>query len=395
MCTLKTISPSLYYVGVNDRTKHRFEGLWPLPYGVSYNSYLIVSDRVALIDTVDAPFSRQLIKQIEQAIGDRAVDYLVINHMEPDHSSSIAAVKMRWPNVRIVGNAKTLTMLSGFYGLCEGCQEIKEGETLSLGGRTLRFSMIPMVHWPETMVTYCIEDKILFTGDAFGCFGALNGAVTDDAMNVERYWDEMIRYYSNIVGKYGVPVQNALRKLSSLELQALCPTHGPVWREHIQEVVSMYDRMSRYEVSRGAVIAYGSMYGNTERMAEQIASALSERGVRDICMHNLSSSDVSFVLRDIFKYDTLVIGSPTYNGELFPPVASLLEQIAGRAVPARNFGYFGSYSWAGTAVKKLAAFGEKMGWPSAGPIELKHGYSRDKLSGIADMADLLVERMGM
>ena len=273
------ITNKIYYVGVNDRYKHRFEGLWPLPNGVSYNSYIIDDEKVALVDTVEVDFFTQFLENIHEVIGDRDIDYLIINHMEPDHSGSIALIKKYYPNIKIVGNKKTLGMLEGFYGVTDDVVEVKNGETLSLGNHELSFVLIPMVHWPETMVTLDAKNKVLFSGDAFGCFGALNGGIIDTEINCETFWLEMVRYYSNIVGKYGIPVQNALKKLAGVELDYICSTHGPVWHEHIEKVIGMYDKMSKYETEPGLVICYGTMYGNTERMAEIIARAASKAGV--------------------------------------------------------------------------------------------------------------------
>ena len=336
MKDLTKLTDRIFYVGVNDRTKHLFEGLWPLPLGVSYNAYLVAGEKIALIDTVEESFGSRLEANIREAIGERKIDYLVVNHMEPDHSSSIAALRRIYPDIEIVGNAKTLQMIEGFYGIAGGTVEVKEGDTLDLGGKTLSFHMIPMVHWPETMVTWCAGDRTLFSGDAFGTFGALDGGITDSQVETDRYWDEMRRYYACIVGKYGQPVQRALAKVAPLDIAMICSTHGPVWRREIARVVALYDRMSRYEGEPGAVIAYGSMYGNTERTAETVARCLAAAGVRPIVVYNLSTADVSQVLRDIFRYDTLVVGSPTYNGQLYPPVDALLRKIAERCIPHRQ-----------------------------------------------------------
>ena len=281
------ILPGIHYVGVNDRTTTRFEGLWSLPSGVSYNSYLVIGEKIALIDTVEEAFGSRLFENIREVIGERKIDYLVVNHMEPDHSSSIAALRLRYPDLRIVGNAKTLQMIGGYYGIGTGTVEVGEGSTLDLGGKVLSFHLIPMVHWPETMVTWYADEGVVFSGDAFGTFGALDGGITDSQVEPERYWDEMRRYYACIVGKYGVPVQKALQKVGGLPIRTICPTHGPVWQREIPRVVDMYDRLSRYEGEPGAVVAYGSMYGNTEQMAERIARELAEAGVRRIRVHNL------------------------------------------------------------------------------------------------------------
>ena len=243
---IKEISESIYYVGVNDRTTQRFEGLWPLPYGVSYNSYIIKSDKNALIDTVEQSEAGLFIDNIEKVLQGKNLDYLVINHMEPDHSGSIIDVVNRYPNVKIIGNTATVNMIKGFYGLenQELYQVVKDGECIDLGGKSLKFVMTPMVHWPETMMTYVCEDNILFTGDAFGTFGALNGAVVDYEMNTDIYFHEMYRYYSNIVGKYGVHVQRALTKVSDLNIQMICPTHGPVWKNELAKGVELVDNLS-------------------------------------------------------------------------------------------------------------------------------------------------------
>ncbi len=373
------IKPQIRYVGVNDRTTTRFEALWSLPYGVSYNSYLVLGEKVALIDTVEESFGSRFLDNIRRELGDRKVDYLIVNHMEPDHSSSVVALRRIYPDVQIVGNAKTLQMLGGYYGIDSGTIEVKEGQTLPLGGGlTLAFCMIPMVHWPETMATYCPELKTIFPGDAFGTFGALDGGITDSQLRLDHFWDEMRRYYACIVGKYGAPVQKALSKVGTLEIDTVCSTHGPVWQREIARVVEIYDKLSRYEGERGAVIAYGSMYGNTAQMAEEIARGLAEEGVCPIVVHNLSTADPSMVLRDVFKYDTLVVGSPTYNGELFPEVEALLSRIAARCVPQRNFAYFGSYTWAGAAVRRFAEFAERMKWQTpCTPVEMLQGYSHE------------------
>lgn len=376
MKKITELAPGLHYVGANDRTTQRFEALWSLPYGVSYNSYLLVDEKVALIDSIEAGFADIYFDHIAGVLGDRPVDYLIVNHMEPDHSGSITRLRERYPDLKIVGNAKTLDMIGGYYGIRDNCLEVKEGDTLSLGGRTLRFHLTPMIHWPETMMTYCVELKALFSGDAFGTFGALNGGIVDSQLCLEGFWDEMRRYYACIVGKYGVPVQKALAKLGTLPIETICSTHGPVWQREIPRVLDIYDRLSRYAGERGVVLAYGSMYGNTEQLADEIARALAAQGVGPITVYNLSTADISHVLRDVFRYDTLIVGSPTYNGELFPEVEGLLQKLAARNIPQRNFACFGSYTWAGAAVKKLQAFAEQMKWNTpCSAVEMKQGYS--------------------
>lgn len=341
---------------------HLFERLWSLRRGVSYNSYVIADEKIAVVDTVEVAYASAFMQNIEKAAGGRPVDYLIVNHMEPDHSGSIAALRQRYPQMQIVGNAKTLQMIKGYYGICENLLEVSDGFTLSLGSETLTFYLAPMVHWPETMVTYGNVAKILFSGDAFGCFGALDGGVTDEELAFEDYYDEMVRYYACIVGKYGQPVQKALQKLSLLPIDIIAATHGPVWKCSIDKVVKVYDELSRYAAQRGVVVAYGSMYGNTAGLCEEIACRLREKGVEKIKIYDLSSADISEVLRDIFLYRGLVIASPTYNNELFPPVRELLEKISERTVKGRLFGFAGSYTWASAALKRFADKAEKCGW---------------------------------
>ncbi|MCM1170302.1 MAG: FprA family A-type flavoprotein [Bacteroides sp.] len=382
------IHSDIYYVGVNDRTTTHFEALWSLPQGVSYNAYLVVGEKVALVDTVDGAFGGRLEANIREVLGDRKVDYLIVNHMEPDHSSSIAALRRVYPDMRIVGNAKALQMVEGFYGLTDGMLTVGEGDTLDLGGKTLTFQMIPMVHWPETMVTWCAECRTLFSGDAFGTFGALDGGIVDAQVETERYWDEMRRYYACIVGKYGAPVQKALQKVRALPVGTICPTHGPVWQREIARVVDLYDRMSRYEGEPGVVVAYGSMYGNTEQMAERIARELVEAGVGPVRVYNLSYADPSVVLRDVFRFDTLVVGSPTYNGCLFPPVAELLDRLAARCVVGRKFACFGSFTWCGTAARLLGEFAQKMKWETlCEPVEMRQGFDAEWVASCRTMAE--------
>ena len=394
MTSITEISTDIHYVGVNDRTKHLFEGLWPLPLGVSYNSYLIIDKSVVLVDTVDHCYTDLFFEKIKSILGERPIDYLVVNHMEPDHSASINDLCRIYPDIKIIGNNKTIGMIEGFYGISEKFHEVKDGEQLSLGEKSLTFYMTPMVHWPETMMTYCENNKILFSGDAFGCFGTLDGGIVDYQMNTEKYWDEMFRYYSNIVGKYGSPVQKALAKLSGLDIQMICPTHGPVWKDEISKVIDIYNRLSLYEGEEGVVIAYGSMYGNTERMAEVIARELATQGIKNIVMHNVSKSDMSYILRDIFKYKGLIIGSPTYTNELFPNVESLISKLETRDMKNRIFGYFGSFTWAGAAVKRLSAFAERMKWNVTGePVEMKQGITPEKVAQCKELAKAMAAKL--
>lgn len=386
---------NVHYVGVNDRNKTLFENLWPLPYGVSYNSYLIADDdAVVLVDTVDVAFFEVYLKKIRAVIGDRKIDYLIINHMEPDHSGSISLIKQYYPDIVLVGNKKTFDMVDGYYGVGGERKVVAEGDSLKVGRHDLHFYLIPMVHWPETMVTFDSTDGILFSGDAFGCFGALNGGCIDKNINTEIYMGEMRRYYSNIVGKFGNPVQKALQKCSGLDIKMICPTHGPVWEEKIAEVVAMYDKLSRYEAEEGVVIAYGTMYGNTEQMAEAIAEELSAQGIKNIVMHNVSKTPHSFILADIFRYKALIVGCTTYNMHLYPEMESLLSKVAARDMKNRLIGYFGSFTWASAAVKKLGEYAAQLKFEVVGnPVEMKQSMSAGSEQQARELAVAMADRL--
>ena len=388
------ISNKTYYVGVNDRNKNLFEGLWPLPNGVSYNSYLVVDDKVCLIDTVEVDFFTQYLENIREVIGERPVDYLVINHMEPDHSGSIALVKKYYPEIKIVGNKKTFSMIQGFYGIADDFVTVNNGDTLSLGEKELTFVLTPMVHWPETMVTLCGD--ILFSGDAFGCFGALNGGVVDEEINCDTFWLEMTRYYSNIVGKYGVPVQNALKKLAGVKLEYICSTHGPVWHQYIDKVIGVYDSLSKYEAKPGLVICYGTMYGNTERMAEHIARAASQAGVKDIVMYNVSKTHHSYIIRDIFRYQGLIVGAPTYNAGLYHEMDVLLSEIANKDIKGiRYFGCFGSHAWASKAVAKMVEWNDtRLHFEQVGkPVDMKQALTPEVKAQCEALGKAMAEKL--
>ena len=359
------ISDRIYSVGVNDDEKVLFEGLWPLPYGVSYNSYIVSDEKIALIDTVEAGFEDEYLANVKEVINGRKLDYLVVNHMEPDHSSLITYMLAEYPDMKVVANAKTLPMLKGYHNVDEDrVLVVSEGQEISLGQTTLRFHMTPMVHWPETMVTYLVEEATLFSADAFGTFGTVGDNIVDDENTFEEYKDEMIRYYSNIVGKYGVPVQTALKKLAGVRIDRICSTHGPVWEKNIADVIALYDKMSRYEVERGVCIVYGSMYGNTASAADALALELENMGVpyaiHDLAGNNESSLELSGALRDVFRYDTIVVGSPTYNGGIFPPVEGFMRALSARMIKNRRFFAFGSYTWAAASVKLLNNMAQDM-----------------------------------
>ena len=389
------ITNKIYYVGVNDRNKSLFEGLWPLPDGISYNSYLIDDDKVCLIDTVQVDFFTQFLENIHEVIGDRPIDYLVINHMEPDHSGSISLVRKYYPNIQVIGNKKTFGMMEGFYGVKDQEVEVKNGDSLELGHHTLNFFLTPMVHWPETMMTLDVTDHVLFSMDAFGCFGALNGGIIDSEINSDDYWLDMVRYYSNIVGKYGIPVQNALKKLAGVKLDYICSTHGPVWHDHVQKVISMYEKMSKYETDPGLVICYGTKYGNTERMAEVIARAASQAGVKDIKMYNVSKTHHSYILRDIFRYQGLIVGAPTYNTGLYHEMDVLLAEVANKDIKNHLLGWFGSYGWASKAVAKIQEWNDtRLHFEAVGtPVEMKQALTPETKAQCEALGRAMAERL--
>ena len=390
-----TVKGNVHYVGVNDRQKHLFENLWPLPNGVSYNSYLIDDEKIALVDTVDVCYFEVFLRKIKSVIGDRPIDYLIINHMEPDHSGSIRLIKHYYPHITIVGNKQTFGMIEGFYGVTGDQLMVKDGDALDLGHCKLRFYLTPMVHWPETMMTYDETEQVLFSGDAFGCFGALGGGFVDARINTDMYWEEMVRYYSNIVGKYGSPVQKALDKLSGLSVSAICSTHGPVWTgDNIERVISIYDKLSRYDGDEGVVVIYGSMYGNTEQMAEAIAAELSAQGVKNVIMHNVSKSHASYILADVFKYKGIIVGCPTYNAQLFPEVEAILSKISARDMKDRYLGYFGAFCWAGAAVRRIGEFAEKSKFEVVGaPVEMKQSMKEDTYAHCEQLAQAMAEKI--
>lgn len=392
---MQEITNKIYYVGVNDRKKELFEGLWPLPDGVSYNSYLIDDDKVCLVDTVEVDFFVPFIQNIQEVIGDRKIDYLIINHMEPDHSGSIALIKKYYPEIRIVGNKKTFTMMQGFYGIQEGKVEVKNGDSIDLGHHNLSFVLTPMVHWPETMVTLDTTCNVLFSGDAFGCFGALNGGIIDSQINCNSFWLEMARYYSNIVGKYGTPVQNALKKLAGVKLDYICSTHGPVWHEYITKVIDIYDRMSKYETDEGLVICYGTMYGNTERAAEVIARAASEAGIKNIVVYNVSKTHHSYIIRDVFRYRGLIVGAPTYNTGLYHEMEVLLDELSKKDIKNHYLGWFGSFAWASKAVARIQEINEKSlkFEPVGEPVEICQSLSDETFAQCEALGKAMAARL--
>lgn len=358
MNLVREFKDNFYFVGVNDRETDIFEALWPLPQGVSYNSYLIDDEQVALVDTVKIDYCEEYLDNIREIIGDRKIDFLIINHMEPDHSGSVSELLNVYPDMEIIGNKKTMGFLEGFYGITDNTRVVDAGDTLDLGEYTLEFHLTPMIHWPETMMTYEKKEKILFSGDAFGSFGTLNGGVFDDEVNLDDFREETGRYYTNIVARYSPLVSKTIDRFSDLEIKVIAPTHGPVWRDNPGYIVNYYKQLSEQKTEDGAAIVYGSMYGNTKKMAERIAASLSREGIKDIKVYDVSRTDVSYLINDIWRYRAVILGACTYNTKLFPPMQYLLAALENRNLKNNLLGIFGSYSWSGGAVDRLKEFAE-------------------------------------
>ena len=359
MQCFRKVTEDLYWVGGNDRQIELFENIFPLAKGVSYNSYLLLDEQTVLFDTADQAIGKQVIENVMSVLNGRNLDYIVVNHMEPDHCSLIGELLLHYPDVKIIGNAKTFPMIEQFFSfdLTGKTLTVKEGDTFCSGKHTFRFIMSPMVHWPEAMMTYDEKDKVLFSADAFGTFNALNGNLFNDELDFNREWlDEARRYYTNIVGKYGPQVQNVLKKASSLDIQMICPLHGPVWRSNLNFIIEKYDLWSRYEPEeKGVMIAYASMYGNTENMAEILAVMLAEAGVKNIHMHNISKTHVSELISDSFKYSHIVLASPTYNNGIYPLMDNYLEDMKALSLQNRTIAVLGNGSWAPQATKLISA----------------------------------------
>lgn len=388
------LTDDIWYLGFNDRRTNLFENIWPIPHGVSYNAYLIIDEKITLIDTVERQFVDDYLDAIELLIGQRQVDYLVINHMEPDHSGALKAIVHKYPEITLVGNKKTFGFVESYYFKPAKTLEVNDDNTLNLGKHTLQFRSIPMVHWPETMVTYEIGNKILFSGDAFGSYGTLDGGIFDDEINLDFYEVEVMRYFTNIVGKYCAHTQRAIKKLSDLEIKMIAATHGPIWRTDLNWVLSRYNRWSSYDMEDGVIIVYGSMYGNTQKMAEVVARRLAERGIRNIRVYDSSKTHTSYIINDIFKYKGFIVGSCAYNNSLFPNVATLLSTIEHMGIKNHLLGIFGNYSWNGGGVNNLVTFAEKMKWDLVyNPVEEKGAMKIDTRDELIRLADAMADKL--
>jgi flavorubredoxin len=371
------VSDKVFWLGVNDRRKALFENIWPLPEGVCYNSYLIVDEKTALIDTVDFCAGRSFQDTVEQYLDGKTLDYLIINHMELDHTGEVAGLLKRYPNVRIVGNFNTRKIFESYFGAASNFEDVGKGGAIDLGYHKLSFVMTPWVHWPETMMTYDTTEKILFSGDAFGTFGTLNGGIFDDEIDFSVYEDEALRYYSNIVGKYSGMVRKALSKLSDTEIKCICSTHGPVWRSHPETIIGLYDKWSKHEADEGVVIIFASMYGNTESFADYIARKIAENGIKNIKIHDVSKTHISYLIRDIWKYRGVILASCSYNAGMFPLMEHLCIEIQHLGIKNKSIGVFGTYSWNGGGATNLRKFAQEIQWKQIGDIEEYKGIPSD------------------
>lgn len=386
------INDSTYYFGQNDRTQTLFEHLYPLPHGMAYNNYLIKDEKNVLLDTVDVKFSERFFSQLDSALDGEPLHYLIVQHMEPDHSGSIGLLLRRHPEVTLVGNKKTKTMLEG-YGVCtDKFMEVDEKTPINIGSRELQFVFAPMVHWPEVMFTYDAKEKTLFSADAFGAFGAIDGGFWDEQHDLATYMPEAHRYYTNIVGKYGSFVQRTLDKALKLDIEVIAPIHGVVWRKHIPEILELYRQMATYEAEPGVVVIYGSMYGNTEELAEEIGRSLGAHGVNRVVLHHMGYSSASQVISDVFRYKGVIIGSPTYNNGVWPNVQDVLYQLAERNIPDRLYSVFGSGTWNPNTIKPLEEWAEARKWTKvADPIKLSQAPSAEDKAAAWELGRVMAE----
>lgn len=357
MHCVKKVTDDLYWIGGSDRRLALFENVYPIPRGVSYNSYVLLDEKTVLLDTVDASISGLFFENLEYVLNGRTLDYLIVNHMEPDHCAVIGDVVRRYPDVKLVCNAKTVPMLKQFFTFPveDRTVIVKEMDTLCTGKHTFAFVMAPMVHWPEAMVSYDTVDKILFSADGFGTFGAINGNLFADEVNFERDWlDDARRYFINIVGKYGVQVQNLLKKAATLEIKIICPLHGPVWRENLGWFIEKYDTWSSYKPENQAVmIAYASIYGNTENAAEILASKLADKGVKNIVMYDVSVTDPSVIVSESFRCSHLVFAAPSYNGGIFTKMETVLSELKAHSLQNRTVAIMENGTWAPVAGRQM------------------------------------------
>jgi flavorubredoxin len=356
------LNDRIHWVGVNDRKNDLFENYWPIPDGMSYNSYLIQDEEKVLIDGVKEGFTEEYLNKLSGLTSIGEIDYLVINHMEPDHSGAFPALRRQNPDLTFIGTSKAAELLENFYGITEGVKTIEEVESLEIGTSTLEFIKTPFIHWPETMMTYLQEDGILFSGDGFGAYGTLDGGVFDDQINLEKSEEEALRYLSNIVGAYSTTLQAAIGKLKSYELDLIAPAHGPIWRDQPEEILDLYDRYSSGEAKPGLTIIYGSMYGFTEKLTERVARGAASTGLEELEIMDASSKHQSYLLLEAWKRQGLIIGSPTYESRAFPPVSNFLKLAEKKKLKGKVTGAYGSFGWGGGSAREIEETGDTLNW---------------------------------
>lgn len=395
MHCVTNIHEDLYWLGGSDRQLAKFENVFPIPRGVSYNAYLVLDEKTVLLDTVDKAVGERFFENLEFALAGRPLDYVVVNHMEPDHCATLGELLRRWPGAQVVANAKTVPMVSQFFDcdISNRAVVVKEGDTLCTGRHTLHFVAAPMVHWPEVLMTYDETDKLLLTADAFGTFGALNGALFADEVNFDRdYLNEARRYYTNIVGKYGTQVQAVLKKAAGLDIQMLLPLHGFVWRQDLGYILGKYDLWSRYEPEqRGVVIAYASVYGGTENAANILACRLREQGVQ-VEMFDTSVTPASYILAAAFRFSHVVLAAPTYNGGVFVTMENLLHDLTAHGLKGRRAAYIENGSWAPTSARGMQKLLEPLNWETAADtVTLRSALRQGQQEDLERMAAQLAE----
>lgn len=399
MHSTRKVKDDLIYVGGSDRRLSRFENLFPIPKGVSYNSYVLLDEKTVLFDTADESISRQYIENVVHALNGRPLDYMVVQHMEPDHCAMIDDMLRRYPEAKMVCSAKAVGMFAQFYGTDVAARAlvVKEGDKLSTGEHTLHFVMAPMVHWPEVMVTYDEKDKILFSADAFGTFGALAGNIFDDEITFDTTWmNDARRYYANIVGKYGVQVQALLKKAASLDIEMICPLHGPIWRKDLGLLLEKYQKWSTYEPEdKTVMIAYATMYGNTENAANVLAGMLADKGVKNIAMYDVSETDVSELVAESFRCSHLVLAAPTYNSRIQPKMEAYLSDIKALNLQNRTVAVIDNGTWAATAGKQMIGTLEGMKNMTIleNTISIKSALAENQLGALEALADELAKQV--
>lgn len=396
MNTSRKIKDDLYYIGASDRRLAQFENMMPVPRGVSYNSYVLMDEKTALLDTADNAVGAQFLENLQGTLAGRPLDYIIVHHVEPDHLALLEEVLLRHPQAVVVCSAMAGKFIQQFFphGLQVNIQTVKEGDTLNTGRHTLAFVTAQMVHWPEVVVSYESEYGILFSADAFGTFGALGGNLYADEVNFDRDWiDEARRYYTNIVGKYGIQVQTLLKKAANLDIKMICPLHGPVWRQDIGYFIEKHDLWSRYEPEqKAAVVIYGSMYGHTESAATVVANKLGEKGFRDVRMYDVAATHVSYLVSETFRCSHIVLVAPTYNGGLYPPMENYLLDLKAHFLQGRTFGIVENGTWAPVAAKEIQKiFSEMKPNTIVEPIvTLKSAMKEEQMGQV----DQLVEALG-